>query len=191
MTIGAFAMLVGADRRTITRRLIANSIEPVGKNGQWDVYRIEDLRRTIQDAPKQDRNGCDLENDEACAESIDESELCHLDDPVWNASVGARDGAIYSVGDALPGALSNILDRLSLSEPERDKLTLDIFKALATGIEARIRSYYLGYSLLELLESDPVIEWPEGLQPIVSRLHPEKARDYSHAEMARAKSAKP
>jgi hypothetical protein len=161
MTIGSFAMAVGADRRTVLRRILARAIEPAGRKGKFDTYHIDDLKATLEDDEPRRSAPVDVDY----AESVKRNELYRL------GQEHAQHSAVRSVGEAIPTVIEAVLRAagVMLHQKKLDALTLNVWRAIGLRIEAD-RPIDDPLVTARVLESEQITEWPEALQPIVTRL---------------------
>lgn len=150
---------MGSDRRTVKRRVEANGIRPIGSSGAYAVYDFEVLRDIMRGGD--DAGGRNQAHDQR-----------YLDG--YECGQGT---AIYSVGEALPGALKRNLAACGLkaSGEQLDRLAWVLWIAVAERIENDSADMQLpsGRLVESILENG---EYPEALKPIVARMQEKKGR---------------
>jgi hypothetical protein len=156
-TICKFAAAIGADRRTVQRRVEANGVEHIGQSGAYRLYAFDQLLTIMRD-----------END---GDSPSRG-----DPPKWSKEFCdgcecGKDKAIYSIGECLPAAVKRALaiTKLKASQKQLNVLVMSLFIGLTEQVEHDAGDMPL--------ESGPLLdhirasgEWPDNLKPILGRM---------------------
>jgi hypothetical protein len=164
LTISAFSLIAECDPRTVRRRVIANAIQPIGKSGPYDVYDAADLRRIMSDRVRPARSRRSQE--------------------IIIAFESAYSGAVNAIGNSLPQSLARALSEsgIAATPTQADRAALSLWESLCKGIESGLDSEYTSLTggehaltgddsmTSETIKRGVVTDYPEGLQPIVSRV---------------------
>ena len=164
LTVSAYATATGMDRRTVARRLVAHGVKPVGKNGHYVVYDVEDMDEVTEGIVADKRPTRDR-----------------------SAGVGlgrehGKDSAILAIAACLPLCLPAVLEMAGVKATQKqlDAIVFDTW----LGLSMRIKNEAFGLAtrtgielpsgriMPELLTD--TTQLPESFQAVIARTRQNK-----------------